>query len=143
MGTPDHCVMIAIGYENQDANLSGSVNRVTIRYNFHTVITPIRYSVSIILIQLLTAYSSSSSKEVFRNIHSMLSRRVSLMKYELALQPQLSSRKFRSSSLPEVFCVERVFENFAKFMGKDPCQSLTRQCLQLYEAIESGTAVFL
>ena len=120
MGTPDRCVMIAIGYENQDANLSGSVNRMTIRYNFHTVITPIRYSVSIILIQLLTAYSSFSSKEVFRNIHSMMSRRVSLTKYELALQPQRSSRKFR------------VFENFAKFIGKDPCQSRTRQCLQLY-----------
>ena len=44
--TSDRCVMIAIGYENQDANLCGSVNRKSIWYDFHTVKTPIRYNLS-------------------------------------------------------------------------------------------------
>ena len=37
--------------------------------------------------------------------------------------PISASLKFRSSR-PEVFCKEVLLRNFAKFTGKQPCQSL-------------------
>ena len=42
------CVMIAIGYENQDANLCCSVNRKPIRFDFRTAMRRIQYSVNMI-----------------------------------------------------------------------------------------------
>ena len=40
--------MIAIGYENQDANLCCSVNRKSIRSDFRTAMRRIQYSVNMI-----------------------------------------------------------------------------------------------
>ena len=44
----DRCIVVAIRYESQDANLYCSVNRKPIQYDFHTITKPIRYCVNII-----------------------------------------------------------------------------------------------
>ena len=49
-------VMIAIHYKNQDGNLLCSVKRKPIRYNFRSVMTPIRYSVKMIQYTLSDFY---------------------------------------------------------------------------------------
>ena len=58
--------MIAIQYENHDANLSFSLNRKPIRYDFHTVMTPTRSTSSPVHLFAISGKRKRGEKKIFK-----------------------------------------------------------------------------